>query len=208
MISQFSVTTPASDLSLLTIEELRAACGVTGTAEDAALTTLGLRLSTAIARACGVASDGVNPPTLLRETCTEVFRPKHGRETLVLSRRPVTSIASLVESGTALEPADYEIHAASGIVSRLCGDVQTFWSCGGKITVVYVAGYQTAPSDLKLAASKLATALYAETARDPNLKREEVPGVMTQEFWVGPATDPLLSQEISDLLAPFRQRWF
>lgn len=207
MISQFSVTTPASDLSLLTIEELRAACGVTGTAEDAALTTLGLRLSAAIARACGVASDGVNPPTLLRETCTEVFRPKQGRETLVLSRRPVTSIASLAENGTALEPADYEIHAASGVVSRLCGDISARWPCG-KISVVYVAGYQAAPDELKLAASKLATALYAETARDPNLKREEVPGVMTQEFWVGPATDPLLSQEISDLLAPFRQRWF
>jgi hypothetical protein len=70
---------------------------------------------------------------------------------------------------------------------------------------VYIAGFDEAPDDLKLAASKLAAALYSETARDPNLKRVDIPDVEEREYWVGPSDDPLLSAEISDLLAPYRQ---
>src|SRR6185312_7968968 len=103
MYSTFTVTTPASELSLLTVEELRAAVGVTDASQDDALTALGARLSASIAKQCGVASDGVNPATLLSETCTEVFRPTRFQQDLVLSRRPVTSITSVTENGTALD---------------------------------------------------------------------------------------------------------
>lgn len=204
MYSTFTVTTPAENLSLLTVGELRAAVGVTDNSQDDALTALGARLSASIAKQCGVASDGVNPATLLSETCTEVFRPTRFQQDLVLSRRPVTSITSVTENGTALDAAGHEIRKGSGILTRLSGDQFSCFPCG-KITVVYAAGYATAPDDLKLAASKLAAALYSETARDPNLKRVDVVDVEEREYWVGPKDDPLLSEEISDLLAPYRQ---
>jgi len=204
MYSTFTVTTPASDLSLLTVEELRAAVGVTDTSQDTVLTTLGLRLSASIARQCGVASDGVRSPTLLSETCSEVFRPSRIAGSLVLARRPVTEITSIDENGTTLAASDYEISRGSGLLMRLSGDRAASWPCG-KITVVYKAGFAAAPDDLKLAASKLATALYSETARDPNLKRIDIPDVEMREYWVAPSDDPLLSAEISDLLAPYRQ---
>jgi len=207
MNSRFTVTTPASDLSLLTIAELRAAAGVADSSRDVELTLLGLRVSASIARQCGIASDGVNPPTLLRETCSEVFRPGADAASLILSRRPVTSVASVAFDDDAPEDAeDYEVDPATGILTRLCDNYPIKWPrC--KISVSFVAGYATAPDDLKLAASKLATATFAETARDPNLKREDIPGVREVEFWVAPSDDPLLSQEISDLLAPYVQRW-
>jgi len=123
-----------------------------------------------------------------------------------LSRRPVSSVTSVTEGGAELESDDYELNTGSGVLTRLLDDEVSCWPTG-KIVVVYVAGYATAPDDLKLAASKLATALYAESTRDPNLKREDIPGVLEREYWVSPATDPLLSAEISDLLAPYRQRW-
>jgi hypothetical protein len=204
MYSTFTVTTPASKLSLLTVEELRAAVGVTDSSQDAALTTLGLRLSASIAKQCGVASDGVHPATLLSETCSEVFRPARHQQDLVLARRPVSAITSVTENGMALDIADYEIRRGSGILTRLSGDRFSCFPCG-KIAVVYEAGFETAPDDLKLAASKLASALYSETARDPNLKRVDIPDVEEREYWVGPSDDPLLSAEISDLLAPYRQ---
>nr|WMC97943.1 hypothetical protein RAR13_04300 [Aminobacter aminovorans] len=206
MNSIFSVTTPAADTSLLTIAELRAAAGVSDSSQDAALTTLGARVSASIARACGVASDGVNPPTLLRETCSEIYRPTARRDKIVLSRRPVTSISSITEGDEALTSDAYELSKPSGILTRLSSDYPTCWPCG-KIIVVYIAGFATVPDDLKLAASKLTTALYAETARDPSLKRERVDGVGEFEYWVAPSDDPLLSAEISDLIAPYRQIW-
>lgn len=206
MNSLFSVTSPSSDLSLLSIAELRTAVGAIDGSQDAALSTLGKGVSASIARQCGIASDGVNPPTLLRETCTEVFRVEKSVAKLVMARRPVTSVVSVVVGDETLDAADYEINTATGSLIRLVDDVQTDW-LRGKITVVYQAGYGTAPDDLKLAATKLATALSAETARDPSLKREEIPGVMTQEFWVSPSDDPLLSKEIADLLSPYVERF-
>lgn len=204
MYSTFTVTTPASDLSLLTVEELRAAVGVTDASRDAALTALGLRLSASIAKQCGVASDGIHPATLLSETCSEVFRPPRQHGDLILARRPVSAITSVSENGTVLDAANYEIRRGSGILTRLSGDRFSCFPCG-KITVVYEAGFDEAPEDMKLAASKLAAALYSETARDPNLKRIDIPDVEEREYWVGPSDDPLLSAEISDLLSPYRQ---
>lgn len=206
MNSLFAVTDEAESTSLLTIEELRAAAGVTGSSQDTALTLLGLRLSASISAQCCVASDGVNVPTLLSETCSDQYRPAKYETSLILSRRPVTSIVSVTENDIVLDAADYEVNPSSGVLKRLCGDSEAKWPCG-KITVSYVAGYATAPDDLKLAASKLATALYTETARDPNLKRVNVPGVIEREYWVSPTDDPLLSREISDLISPYRQRW-
>src|SRR5690348_6633732 len=107
MLSRFSVTTPATDLSLLTIAELRAAVGATDSSQDAELMVMGRRVSTSIARRCNVVSDAANPPTLLSETCTEVFR-WDGCGPLRLSRRPVTSVVSVTIGGDAVDAADYE----------------------------------------------------------------------------------------------------
>ena len=203
-MSNFTVTTAASNLSLLTVEELRAAAGVSDTGHDMALAELGQQLSTALARRCMIVDDGVHPPTLLSEGCTEVFR-WNGCGPLSMARRPVTEIASVSINGAAIDASGYEL-ANGRNLHRLSGDALVSWPTA-KITVVYTAGFLTVPPDLKLAASKLATALYKETARDPNLKREDIPGIREVEYWVAPTTDPLLSREISDLLAPYVERW-
>jgi hypothetical protein len=202
-MSKFSVTTPATDLSLLTIAELRAAVGAADGSQDAELAIVGRRVSTAIARQCNIVDDGVNPPTLLQETCTEIFR-WDGCGPLSLARRPVTSITSVTIDGVVSDAADYEI--VGRYLYALTDDEVTDWQ-SGKITVVYVAGYATAPDDLKMAATKLVTATNAESTRDPSVKREEIPGVMEVEYWVAPSGDSFLSNEISDLLSPYVERF-
>ena len=205
-MSRFTVTSPAEEVSLLNIAELREAAGVSDASQDARLLGLGRGASTALARQCCIVEDanGVRPPTLLRETCTETFRWV-GCGPLRLSRRPVTSIVSVTADGALIDGADYEI-AGGRNLWRLSSDSLTSWS-SGKITVVYQAGWSPAPYDLKQAASKLVTALNAETARDPSLKRESVPGVLDREYWVAPSNDPYLSREISDLIAPYVEIW-
>jgi hypothetical protein len=86
---------------------------------------------------------------------------------------------------------------------RLVDDNRVLW-CASKVVIVYVAGWAAVPPDLKAAAKKLVTALWSESTRDPNLKRERSEfGEL--EYWVPPTTDPLLSAEIQDLLRPYRE---
>lgn len=209
MRSLLTVTTAAADRSLLTIEELRAAVGVTDGSKDAALTSLGLRVSASITAACKVWPAGATPPTLREEVLTETYRHRDRHAQLRLSRRPIVSITSITEDDTALTPDEYEVDPTTGIISRLDADWPLQWlpwrAC--LITVVYTAGWATVPDDLKLAAVKLATTFWTEAGRDPNLRRVEVPGVLLREYWVPPTTDPAFPQEVIDLLSPYMNIW-
>lgn len=202
MRSVFTVTLPVTDISLLTLEELKAATGVTGSGQDAALALLGKRLSSALARMCGVASDGVHTPTLLAETCSEIYRIDHKTDRLRLARRPLIDVSSVVVNGSAVASSDYEFDRPSSFLFKACGH----WRCD-RVTISYRAGFAEVPEDLKLAATKLAVALYAESGRDPSLKRERVEGIGDREYWVAPSDDPFLTAEISDLIGPYCERW-
>lgn len=196
------VTTPASDPTLLSAQELRDAVGAADGSHDTALASIGRRVAAAIARVCGVAAGGAVAPTLRKETLTETFRLEAARQKLILARAPVVSVTSVVEDGITLAAADYEIDAGPGLLLRLDDDTPAAWEpC--KITVVYSAGWETVPDDLKLAATKLVQAAFASGSRDPDLKRERVDGVGEWEYWVGPAGDPLVPDEVMHLLAPY-----
>ena len=202
-----TVTTQATDRSLLTLAELRSAVGVSDGSHDAKLIALGGRLESTIANACRVASDGITPPTFRLETLTETFRLEDNRKQLLLSRRPIVSVTSVVENGEDILAANYEIDAGGGLLSKLSSDYPTCWSFG-KIVVAYSAGWATVPDDLKLAASKLAGVLWSEGERvDPTLRSESIPGVIDRAWWVGPTDDPLIPEEIRQLLAPYMNYW-
>lgn len=202
-MSTFSITTINTERALLTEAEARLAIG------DASTDVIDLiaRVSAMIVRACNVRSAAATPPTLRSEAVSDTFRLKSSQDVLVLSRRPVTVISSVVENGTTLDAEDYDLEAESGLLKRLSDDAETCWpAC--KIVVSYTAGWETVPDDLKVAAMKLAAALHSEGARaDPGLKRESIPGVIDREWWVGPSDDPLIPAEVMDLLAPYRNRW-
>lgn len=197
-----TITTAASDRSLLTIAELRAAAGATDASHDTELQTVGDRVSATIARLCLVRDVPPTPPTMREETLTQVFRHYWGAEELTLARRPVTSITSVVVDDLTLETTDYELDVASGLLYRLNDDYRTAWT-GSKATVVFTCGWSVVPHDLKLAASKMVTDIYTTASRDPNLKRHRIEGVGEREYWVSPSSDPLVSQEVMELLMPY-----
>lgn len=187
-MSLLVTTTPAADLQLLTIEELRAAAGVTGSAQDATLTAKGLRVSGAIAEACNVRPGRGSVPTFKQETLQETFRDMCREDELILSRRHEVAISSVVVDGTTLASTDYEVDGESGILTRLCDDDPSTWT-GSKIVITYQAGFATVQDTLKRAAEEFMRFLWLEDKRDPSVKASEVEiqdiDRVRTEYWVG-----------------------
>ncbi|MBR23357.1 MAG: hypothetical protein CMF57_13120 [Leifsonia sp.] len=82
-------------------------------------------------------------------------------DTLVLRRRPVTTVAEVRIDGAAIAAASYQIEPDAGILYRRDEDTPaadaSTWDAGRRnISVDYTAGYLTVPEDLVLAATKQA----------------------------------------------------
>lgn len=198
---RLSVTTAANDLALLTDAELRQATGIES-GQDAEHAALGRAVSAAITSRCNVRSAGATAATLRLETLTQTFRLDCPEEKLILWRRPAISITSVVEDDVTVDAADYEIED-SIFLRRLCSDYPSWWSAS-KIVVVYTAGWETVPANLRSAAMKLAKVLWSENVPgDPNVKSIVVPGVYEIERWVPQGDDPLMSKEIDELLRDY-----
>lgn len=203
----FTVSVVAPDRNLLTLAEMKAALGITGSANDAALTALGLQISDMISAECRVPVDGVKPPTLRQETIIETFRRRAYAKTLILARRFVNSIASIVERGVALTASDYEVEKASGMVNRLnsVGDI-ICWA-PATLVVTYSAGFETVPEALKLAAIRVLREQWSTNDRDPLIRSETVEDVSRIDYWVGgfgsQSVPSAISPAAAAMLAPF-----
>ena len=193
----FTVTTPATDRSLLTLAELKTAAGVSDSSKDASLTTLGNRVAALIARACNLRTGGAVPPTLRLETITETFRPNGYTEVLILSRSPVVSIASVTEVGTLLGVDDFQ--NSDGALERLSGGEPSCWAAGS-VPVVYTAGWETVPDDLKMAAVKFVQAEWQQGDRDPLLMSKSIEGVSEYRWWVDPTKDSVVPADVMSIL--------
>jgi hypothetical protein len=190
----FTVVEPNGG-GLLTLAEAKTALGIDSgdTSRDTDINRLIAKISAAIFRACKIRSDGVAPPTLLSEEVRDIFRLSQtdfpARHPLQLSRRRVTEI-TVTEDGAELDPATYDLDRAAGHLCRINGsDDFTEWY-GSKIVVDYVAGFETVPDDLKLAAEMWMRTLWRDvyqtpsTIADPFVKVDDIPGVRRIERWV------------------------
>ncbi|MCW2195040.1 hypothetical protein AB7M45_007813 [Bradyrhizobium elkanii] len=202
----FTVATPAATKALTTLEAVKADLGISGSAEDAYLTE---KINQASAAVCAYlrvpqASDG--SMTLASEELVQTFRfEDHGirrfsgvgaanpRRHLILARRPVTAVASVVVGDTALQEADFEIDGAAGLLSRLRNDRVSSWHGCHKVVVSFTAGYRlqdagndrTLPYDIEKAVIDLVKGARSARKRDPLLKEIEVVDVDRKVFWVG-----------------------
>lgn len=213
-------TTPATDRSLLSLAEMKTAIGVTGSdsVRDAKLIQTEAQVTAAMVRACKIVAGGVTQPTFRVETLTETLRPtRRGlawcdvsamTSRIILARRPIISVTSVVEDDETLtEGDDFEYDANQGLLIRLVSDVETTWSMS-KVVAVYTAGWATVPDDLKLAATKMLVGAWFQDDRDPMLRRDKVEGVGEKEYWdPTQARTPLLTvpTEILQLLGPYIQ---
>lgn len=213
MYSTFSITTSASDLKLLSIAEMRAALNIQDNSKDSELNTLNSRISAVIARECKVRVDGSTPPTLKLEIIKETFTNFY-KSRIILSRKPIVSIVSLIENETTLVlDTDFIINKSNGILQRIdSSGNEVFWggwfSCGDLITIDYTAGWNTVPDDLKLAAVKLAQDYWADSQKSSgsDLREVELPGVIRKVYQtqnVSNSNINALPQDVMDLLSPY-----
>lgn len=207
MHSIFKVTTTATEVTaaLLTEDELRLAIGLASddVSADGVLSVLEKQIAASIARECGIYSDGQNLPSVMLEICSETFHIEQRVGSIRLSRPRVKDITSVSVAGVALTALQYEVIPSRGVLLRLSGDQVVDWPCG-KVVVEYSAGFEVVQPDLKLAASLLIAAQYRDISRDPNLKKESVPGVGDREYVGSSAGNPIYSPAIQQLLVHYK----
>ncbi len=96
---------------------------------------------------------------------------------LVLRQRPVTAVTSVSARSTSLNDADWDaiptdqyfLDASAGILTG----VSTFYGVNNRWQVVYTAGYDVIPADLREAAATLATYLVQGNASGQSVKRRK-----------------------------------
>jgi len=204
--SILTVTVPAATHDLTTIETIKDELDITGTASDERLYRWISEASGFIENYCG--------RVFAAETLSEMWRglSRHyanagGRMPLILTRRPVFAITSVTVDGTALTADQYEMDPATGMLWRLSSDCRIHW-CAAKITVVYTAGYPLLgglPYGIETACIETIKHRLAARNRDPNLKMQEIPGELVQQWWVAGANEEGVPAEIRAMLDPHRE---
>jgi hypothetical protein len=197
--SLLTVTTLADSYDLTSLETVKEELGInlTDTIQDSRLTRLIHETSKAISTIC----DRI----FAEETVSEVFRlgqlkTGDGRlggyvqESLILRRRPISSIVSVVEDDVTVDSAEYECDFQSGLLYRLTTeDFRTGWSAN-KITVNYISGWlllDDLPYDIERACLLWIKSFYAQSRRSDVLVRvEDVPGLMRKEYFSNSQLNP------------------
>lgn len=197
MQSLLTVTTLASSYDLTVLETAKTELKITDGSKDVEIAVLIHQVSSAISSIC----DRV----FAEETISEVFRLGRTKtwdgqiegdfkETLILRRRPISSIVSVIEDGTTVDSVEYECDFKSGLLYRLTDeDFRTGWSAD-KITVNYISGWyllDNLPYDVEKACLLWVKSLWIQTQRsDLSVRVEDVPGLMRKEYFSQSQNNP------------------
>lgn len=183
-----TVTTPATDPWLLTIEQARVLAGLEDddTAQDESLNQMRAVVSAQIYDALNIAVGNGAEPTIRKERLTERLLVR-GPGPILLKRRHNVSVVS-ISGWSGFPSADtYYVEAEAGIIRAIAP------SCGMPaspmvVTIVYDAGFEDVPPVLVGAAADLIRVRRSEIERDPLVKKMvvDVDGVdrVETEFWV------------------------
>jgi hypothetical protein len=204
------VVVAADSLALLTLDQAKAALGIdlADTSQDAALTQHIAAVSTAIDNWCNRIFVRQTYRDQLRHVCSWMGTG----EPLNTRQWPIGTdvdgeMLIVTEDGIMLERTAWEADAASGEVYRL-DNGPSAWS-GSTIILDYDGGYDEIPADVQSAALEWLTARWSAQGRDPALRSETIPDVITQ-VWSADAvstTTSAMPALVRDWLAPY-QRWF
>lgn len=200
MDSILTITSAASTHDLTVIATAKLELGLSDASQDDELQRLITEASDQIAAYCNT--------VFAKQSYSEVFRRVRCRDRLLLSRTPVDTITSVTVDGSALEAAEYEVDAESGILYRLESDDRYVWS-GDKITVAYSAGYTLLtdlPYTVERACLDLVKRRYYAKTRDPSLRSLDIPDVGREDYWGGASLEIIggLPADIARSLDAFR----
>lgn len=186
MKSKLTVTTPAVSVELTTLESLKAMLGIEST--TTAQETL---LRQQIRRASGVAVDYCRR-TFAEESVTETFWPSGGsevHETIVLDRYPVSEIDTVTLDDEEIDADLLRLDEEKGLLYRLDSSGYPYpWIVCKSLVIAYTGGYALLdglPDGIEQGVLTLIREYWSAIGRDPRIKSEEIPGVITFDYWVG-----------------------
>jgi hypothetical protein len=212
----FSVT-PATNKKLTTLENLKTDLGITDNAQDEKLNRLIDRTSAMVAKYIGVPEAADGSATLAMETLVETFYEspwfRGCRRSLILARRPVVDVISVVAAGATIDLDDVEIDKNAGMIRRI-GNIATpnyNTTPGSRTVVTYKAGWTlpgvadyTLPPDIEGAVIGLVRSARFAAARDPTIKAEWTTDVERLEYWVGQiGQNGAFPPDIASVLDPY-----
>ncbi|HEX2634803.1 MAG TPA: phage head-tail connector protein [Bradyrhizobium sp.] len=169
----------------MTLDQVKAALGIPAadTSQDASLQAQIASVSQAINRYL----DRIVPQQMYRDQFRYLSNCNYPGEPLQLRQYPIAvdgngdPLASITEDGVAVDPAYYEADTDRGLLYRLDGADPYGWA-GALIIVDYTAGYLPIPEDIQAAALDWVAARYHSQGRDPALRSETIPDILTQVY--------------------------
>lgn len=210
------VVASASDYLLTTLENVKDTLQIQSAADDDFLNRLIKSRSGRAATWCRrvFASEGVRQ-TVRRQQRNYSFAQFAEPSSIELDRFPVSSVASVKEDGITRDPSQYEVDSASGLLWRLSGSGCRIAWCATVVCITYTAGYQlpgwepidgveALPGEIEEAAIEIVRQSYLERTRDRATKAEDIPGVRSVQYWVGPVPGADEDADIPDGLRPYR----
>lgn len=212
MISVLTINTPATTYDLTTLATVKAELGLTTTAEDVNLATWITQASAACAAYCN--------RVFGLETVTEVFRNKflypfrndnyRNIVSVMLTRTPLVSMLTLTQDGVVLvQDVDFQLDKEEGLIYRLdpSDDSLTNWYFQ-KLTANYTGAYAlvgSLPHNIERACITQVQAIRASASRDPSVRSENIPGVLSTTYWTAqPGDNGALEPAVTALLDPYR----
>lgn len=130
-----------------------------------------------------------------------------GVDVLQLSRWPVVSpIISVVENGVTLaEGTDFRADYAAGLLIRLDLNLYPRRWHAWPIVAQFNGGFAEIPDDVEDAVIRMVSRRFASKGRDPNLRQQNVPGVLEQSWWIATGNQAgNMSPDITDVLDNYR----
>ncbi len=203
MQSSIEVVVPAECFDLTVLPTVKMELGIGDTSQDEQLAVLIRQASSAVSGYCDT--------VFAEETVTETFWPDTSwtyPTSFVLSRSPVTAVSSVVVDGSVLDASEYRV-GANGALYRVSGVNSMRWGITNTAVITYTAGYDLLdgmPHAIERAVLMLIKEYRSGIGRDPRVKRDELPGIRTVDYWIGSTgNNGELPPDVTALLQPYRR---
>jgi hypothetical protein len=154
-VTEDSFTVSASSNAFISLDEARSFLNLSSTDDDAELLAY-------LEWACTLAERIADTDFARKTVTSEKHSVLRCTSSIVLDHRPVLSVTSLSESGTALSATDYMVDNRWGVVYRQAGSYQdSEWVQGrNNISITYVTGWSIIPPEVRQATLQILEHLW------------------------------------------------
>jgi len=200
--------------ALLDVDAVAAELAATSAADLALLGRLIAAVSTRLALACARRHFGRVGVTQTDYAALPSGRNQHHRREMPvwLKHWPVTTLTSVTLDDVLLDTDDYQLDDRRALWRMDGTGYRCGWN-GGKLVTVYDGGYDLpsgAPADLADLAMELVRGGWHSAQRDPMIRAQDIPGVLSTQFWVGTPSDLVggLTEVQASVLDNYRNHTF